>query len=209
MPSQDPEAPAAATEGVQPDEAEPDEAELLRRCGHRDQAAFELLYDRHADGVLRYCRRRLPSAEAAEEITQDAFFLLWQKAKTVTLVQGSTFPWLYTTAKFLLANHQRKKGNQPMLDIDELDVTRVLAQVTGPEDTVIDQDTVHQVLRAVAAMPLVDQQVFYSHFVGGGSYREIAGQLGLSTPAVKNRVLRMRQKLKSDFAQASLLGGGE
>ena len=185
-----------------------DERELLRRCGKRDQEAFGELYERHADGVLRYLRNRLGDVGAAEEIAQETFFLLWDKARKIRTVNGSVFPWLYTTAKYLAANHQRRKGNQPMLDIDELDVGRALADVSA-ESLVIADDTIRRVRDAVAGMGEADQQIFLIHFVGGGSHKDIADQLGLTRAAVKNRVLRLRARLKSQFAETLHSEGGD
>ena len=138
----------------------PDESVLLRRCGRRDEDAFGVLYDRHADGVLRYLGRITGDVGAAEELAQETFFLMWEKAKRIKCVNGSVFPWLYTTAKYLAANHLRKKGNQHMLDIDRMDIGRVLAEVST-EEKVIAQDTLSRVHRAVSAMPEADQRIFF------------------------------------------------
>lgn len=189
-------------------EGPPDESALLRRCGRRDEDAFGVLYDRHADGVLRYLGRITGDVGAAEELAQETFFLMWEKSKRIKCINGSVFPWLYTTAKYLAANHLRKKGNQHMLDIDQMDVGRVLAEVST-EDKVIAQDTLNRVHRAVSAMPEADQRIFLVHFVGGGSHGDIAKELGLTKAAVKNRVLRLRTRLKNQFSDVLTAEEGE
>lgn len=189
-------------------EGPPDESALLRRCGRRDEDAFGVLYDRHADGVLRYLGRITGDVGAAEELAQETFFLMWEKSKRIKCINGSVFPWLYTTAKYLAANHLRKKGNQHMLDIDQMDVGRVLAEVST-EDKVIAQDTLNRVHHAVSAMPEADQRIFLVHFVGGGSHGDIAKELGLTKAAVKNRVLRLRTRLKNQFSDVLTAEEGE
>jgi RNA polymerase sigma-70 factor, ECF subfamily len=186
----------------------PDESVLLRRCGRRDEDAFGVLYERHADGVLRYLGRITGDVGAAEELAQETFFLMWEKAKRIKCVNGSVFPWLYTTAKYLAANHLRKKGNQHMLDIDRMDIGRVLAEVST-EEKVIAQDTLNRVHRAVSAMPEADQRIFLVHFVGGRPHGDIAKELGLTKAAVKNRVLRLRNRLKNQFSDVLTAEEGE
>ncbi len=49
------------------------DAQLLRRAGDGDEAAFLLLYRCHRETVFRFAYRLLGSIEAAEDITQDCF----------------------------------------------------------------------------------------------------------------------------------------
>lgn len=172
--------------------------ELLQWCAKRDEAAFDVLYERHADGLLRVCRRMAADHFVAEDIAQEAFFTLWAKAKKVTIADGTAWPWLYTTAKFLTYNHNRKMGNQPTFDVHEHDVERYLAH-SHVEETVTSRDAVERVLETVREMPAEDHLVFVIHFVEGGSHAQIAKDLGISRSAVKSRIFRLRSKLQSTF----------
>lgn len=187
--------------------SDPDDSTLLKRCVKRDEAAFAILYERYAEQVLRYCRGHLTDMDAAEDVAQDAFFLLWSKARKVTIAGGTAWPWLFTTAKYLVRNHQRKKDNQPKDDVHELDVTRVLVEMST-EDRYAQHDDIQRVHSAVAAMSTADQQVFLGFFIGGSSHAELARTLGLSKAAVKNRILRIRTRIKAEFADTPP-GGGE
>ncbi|WP_461164795.1 RNA polymerase sigma factor [Arthrobacter sp. R4-81] len=174
------------------------EALLLKGLVKRDENAFAEVYDRYADGVLRYLVKMTGSIPAAEELAQETFFLLWEKAKTVSLVNGSLRPWIFSTAKFLSYNHNRKHGNQPTADIDELDASKALVAVSA-ESIVVTNDQISQVMAVVATMSVQDQAVFRMFFLGDVPHAQIAAATGITTAAVKNRVLRMRSKLKELF----------
>lgn len=178
-----------------------DESHLLKGLAKRDEAAFGDVYDRYADGVLKYLVKMTGSIPAAEELAQETFFLLWEKAKTVSLVNGSLHPWIYSTAKFLSYNHNRKHGNQPTSDIDELDVSRALVVVSA-ESIVITNDQISRVMAAVGTMSSQDQAVFRMFFLGNVPHAQIAEATGITTAAVKNRILRMRSKLKVLFNES-------
>jgi RNA polymerase sigma-70 factor (ECF subfamily) len=174
---------------------------LLKGLAKRDEAAFVDVYDRYADGVIKYLVKMTGSIPAAEELAQETFFLLWEKAKTVSLVNGSLHPWIYSTAKFLSYNHNRKHGNQPTADIDELDVSRALVVVSA-ESIVITNDQISRVMAAVGTMSSQDQAVFRMFFLGNVPHAQIAEATGITTAAVKNRILRMRSKLKELFNES-------
>lgn len=176
----------------------PTDGHLLGRCAKRDEDAFEVLYERHADRLLRACRNMTGDLSVAEDIAQDAFFTLWTKAKKVTLADGTVWPWLVTTAKFLTYNHHRKLGNQPTIDVDEHEVERYLAH-SPVEDTVATRDVVNRVLDTVRSMPAEDHHIFLVHFVEGGSHAQIAKELGISRSAAKSRIFRLRSKLQMAF----------
>lgn len=172
--------------------------ELLQRCAKRDEAAFDVLYERHADGLLRACRNLAGDVSVAEDVAQEAFFTLWSKARKVTVAGGTAWPWLFTTAKFLAYNHNRKMGNQPTFDIHEHDVERYLSH-SHVEEAVASRDAVERVLETVQTMPAEDHLVFVIHFVEGGSHAQIAKDLGITRSAAKSRIFRLRAKLQSTF----------
>lgn len=172
--------------------------ELLHRCAKRDDDAFDVLYDRHADNLLRVCRRMSGDMSVAEDIAQEAFFTLWSKAKKVTIADGTAWPWLFTTAKFLIYNHNRKMGNQSTLDIHEHDVERYLSH-SHVEETVASRDAVQRVLETVRTMPAEDHHIFVIHFIEGASHARIAKDLGITRSAAKSRIFRLRERLQSTF----------
>ncbi len=86
----------------------PDEV-LLHRSSSGDRAAFEQIYDRHVRAVYWQAHRVVRDAALAEEVSQDAFVTLWEKSRSVRIVDESVLPWLMVTARFIALNTHRRQ----------------------------------------------------------------------------------------------------
>ena len=67
------------------------------------QARFEALFNEHYEAVHRYALRRA-EPPLAEEVVNEAFLVAWRRLDTVP---EEPLPWLYGTAKHVLANRRR------------------------------------------------------------------------------------------------------
>src|SRR5262245_58746836 len=74
------------------------DAELWAEAVNGDQAAFGMLFDRHARAVYNHCFRICASWAAAEDATQSTFLIAWRKRDQVRLVDDSILPWLLSIA---------------------------------------------------------------------------------------------------------------
>ena len=74
----------------------PDLADLLRRSGRGDEAAFAALYDATSSRVFGLAVRVVRDPAQAEEVTQDAFLEIWRTASRFDADRGSPLSWLLT-----------------------------------------------------------------------------------------------------------------
>ncbi|MEL0291892.1 MAG: sigma-70 family RNA polymerase sigma factor, partial [Aquiluna sp.] len=75
---------------------------------------FNRVYRAHLADLTRFLARRLPS-DAVEDIAADLFEIAWNKRTSITA--GDELPWLYKTARYLIANHRRKQtGRMAILE---------------------------------------------------------------------------------------------
>ena len=74
------------------------DAELVTAVTRGDTAALSVLYDRHAAVVFRAAFRRLGDRQLAEEVVQDVWLTLWDRAGMFDAAQGSLPGWLCTIA---------------------------------------------------------------------------------------------------------------
>src|SRR5215203_5066493 len=67
---------------MQPDPTSDLEAEidLIRRIGQGDRQSFESFYDRVSGTLFSVANRVLNNREAAEDVLQDVFVQIWEKA---------------------------------------------------------------------------------------------------------------------------------
>lgn len=177
-----------------------DDRPLLRRLRDGDDTALSELHDRHVRAVYLLARSNVDSASDAEEVTQDAFLLLWRKCRRIDLAGTSCLPWLLTTANYLALNVQRASRRLTQR------VTTALSEddLTSPRE--VDAEAarnleLEQVGRIVAALPQIDQDVFRLCVVEGLSYKQAAYQLRTSHSAVRNRLSRVRGALRKQIDQ--------
>ena len=75
------------------------DAELLRRMGRSDREAFAQLYDRFSRPLYATALRILSNSAEAEDIVQDVFLALWEKAAAYEPGRGSAFAWAVTLTR--------------------------------------------------------------------------------------------------------------
>ena len=175
-----------------------DDMPLFLRLRDGDDTALSELHERHVRAVYLLTRSKLDSASDAEEVTQDAFLLLWRKCRRIDLAGTSCLPWLLTTANYLALNVQRASRRRTQR------VTTALSEDDLASPREVDAEVarnmeLEQVRRIVAALPQIDQDVFRLCMVEGLSYKQAAHHLRTSHSAVRNRLSRVRGSLRKQM----------
>ncbi|MDR7086066.1 RNA polymerase sigma-70 factor (ECF subfamily) [Aeromicrobium panaciterrae] len=171
------------------------DAELLARAADGDRAAFGQLYDRHVRPVYWQAFSVVRDADEAEDITQDVFITTWNKIRAINLVDESALPWLLVTARFTALNARRRalKARHSELDQDMVD------DGSSVEDEVEGAQIRAEIDKAVAALSPTDRQLYDLCVVGDHTYELAARELGVSHAVVRNRLSRLRSRLRADL----------
>jgi RNA polymerase sigma-70 factor (ECF subfamily) len=186
----------AAEEG---EASAPADVDLLRQLADGSKAALSTLYDRYSRVVYAYTAARLEPREDVEEISQDVFVTLWRRRATIELAGESALPWLLVTSRNLIANRRRAlEVVQKRRSDREVDGS-VPDDRPGPDEIVEREQLFSYVESVVAALPEPDRTVFELCIRGGSSYEEAAAQVGLSEGAVRNRLSRLRARLRTEL----------
>ena len=174
---------------VHPRPAEHVNDDDLRRAQRGDVDAFGAVYRAHAGRVYAICRRMCGDPARAEELTQDAFVLLWQK---LPLFRGeSAFEsWMYRLVCNCVLQSMRseRRGRAHLESIAGLPDECSLGRSAG-SDIRIDLES------AIAALPPGARTVFVLHDVLGYRHDEIARLTGRATGTLRSQLHRARQLL--------------
>lgn len=81
---------------------------LIAWVARGDQAALETLYDRHAAIVLGVCLKIISDRTTAEDVLQEIFWQVWQRAATYQTQQGYFTSWLFRIARELAREITKK-----------------------------------------------------------------------------------------------------
>jgi RNA polymerase sigma-70 factor (ECF subfamily) len=86
---------------------------LLARTAQGDMAALAMLYDRYAPTVLGITLKILQDRARAEDLLQETFWQVWQRASTYRPESGSVTGWLFQMAR-QLALESNGRGSAQM-----------------------------------------------------------------------------------------------
>jgi RNA polymerase sigma-70 factor (ECF subfamily) len=190
------------------------DAELVVAVTRGDMAALSVLYDRHASVVYRAAYRRLGDRQLAEEVVQDVWLTLWDRAGMFDPGQGSLPGWLCTIARNRATDRMRglarRPGTLPLSAVfaTDDDADRVLAAgnvlvsggTTGNPEMVLDELALRDtMLQALATLPSDERSVLELGYYGELSQSEIAVQLAIPLGTVKTRTRRALLRLRGVF----------
>jgi len=175
----------------------PTEQDLLAQyVRSRDPEAFSRLAERHQNMVFAVCLRILRNTADAEDAAQNAFLQLVQKAGEV---HGSVAGWLHRVAVGVSVNALRR--NQTRRAREARATTRRAARTEPSWEEVKDAiDLAIERLPEDLRVPLV------LHYLERRTQQDIARELGISQPAVSQRLKRGVAVLQTHLRKAGWLG---
>lgn len=165
---------------------------------NRSEWAIEQLYTRYKHYSYALAYRILGDSSLAEDVVQDAFFTLWQKACSYQEELGSVKNWLLTIVRNRALDKVRSSSYREaqftcLPATDEQDIpstgTEMWEQVWGGEQSIF-------IRRALAQLPPEQRQVIALSYFSGYTHLEIARQLQLPIGTVKGRIRLGLQKIK-------------
>lgn len=164
----------------------PVDAELLRRAGAADHAAFRELFERHRQRAWGKAMRLTASAPDAADLVQDTWVRLLQKAPDYR-EQGHFGAFLETVMTRLWLDQLKKRRPVP---VESLEAEAGEAERPGPRP---------DLWQAVCALPEAQRLAITMRVHGGASYDDIAAALGTTRKAVEMLLRRARQALAANL----------
>ena len=156
---------------------------------------FTRLYERHFGAVERYVRRRIDDA-AVRDVVAEVFLIAWRRLPELP---GDPLPWLYGTARKVLANEVRGSRRRIAL------ATRVAGQTDHAVRDHAD-DVASRVSVAAALDRLAEPDAEALRLVAWEclTLRQAAKAAGCSLPAFAMRLHRARARLRRELSPTLL-----
>ena len=175
------------------------EAEIIQRATEGDSTAFECLYRSHCKRVYAVCLRMVGDTTEAEDLTQEAFLLLFRKIHTFR-GESAFSTWLYRLVVNTVLMHLRKKS-LPVVSMElghapDGEATPSSVEIAASDlllEGLIDRINLG---RCVAQLPAGSRAIFVLHDIQGYQHREIAELLGRSEGASKSQLHKARKRLR-------------
>ena len=166
-----------------------------------DESAFRELYRSHVRPVYWIAHGLLGSPADAEDVTQETFVTAWRKMPGLELQGESLLPWLATICRFQAANRLRQRRREQANTTDAVDDT--IPSTISVEEQVITAALAARIAAEVGTMSDLDREIFRLCAAEGYAYHAAAEELGVSHAIVRNRLSRVRTRLRGAVKEAS------
>ncbi len=159
------------------------DAELFAALRSHDESAFDTLYRRHRDWVVRVALRIVGDEADALDVLQDAFLYVLRKAPHLE-ARAKFATFLYPAVRHLaLERRRRRSRSRPAVE-----------SVSDPDADGSREDLVS----ALAGLSPELRETVLLRFVDGFSIQEIAARLAVPPGTVKSRLHQAIERLRED-----------
>lgn len=186
-----------------------DDRALFARIAITDEQALSVLYDRYSRLVFSLAYQAVGDIALAEEITQDVFMRVWEKADTYNPKYGKATTWMASIARnraidIYRRQRVRPEGHRAAWDPD------TGPDLPGLQDVEAEYEQTRRgaaVRQALGTLP-EDQRLAlaYAYFLGY-TQREIAEELNEPLGTIKTRIRLAMNKLR-DLLESDLPADG-
>lgn len=172
-----------------------DDAALVVQAAGGSDSAFRALYRAYVRPVYWVAYGLVGNASDAEDVTQETFLVAWRKLRGLELAGESLLPWLVTVCRFQAANRVRAQRREREHTVGSADEN--LPSTVNVEQQVIDAAFADRILREVAGLSDIDRDIFRLCATEGYAYQAAADELGVAHGVVRNRLSRIRTRLRT------------
>ncbi|MEY2561826.1 MAG: polymerase sigma-70 factor, subfamily [Verrucomicrobiota bacterium] len=175
-----------------------EEVELLRRTGQGDHQSLQELYRRYSGPLLSTAYRVLNNAKDAEDVLQEAFIQIWEKASVYDVRRGKPFTWAMTLTRNKAIDRLRRVQRRHRLqdDIEKEATVWERTHATDSSDAASSRETEKMLRNAVIELSPDQRRAIELAYFSGLTQNEIAAQLREPLGTVKARIRRGMAKLR-------------
>ena len=167
----------------------------MRAVAAGDKGALGDIYERTCAKLFGVCLRILSSREEAEDVLQDVYLTVWNKAETFDPARASPITWLATIARNRAIDRQRaigpRRGDAP--------VEEACGIADLSDDALARLEKSDEARRLHACLGRLDgrsRRVILAAFYGGRTYEDLATEDGTPLGTMKSVVRRGLIRLK-------------
>lgn len=170
----------------------------LKRVAEGDRRALQEVYRRTSAKLYGVALRIFPEPEDAEDVLQDAFINIWQKAASFDPARASPITWLVTLTRNRAIDKLRSKGKRVTTPIEL--AAEIPDDRPDAESCLIDAQADARVLACIETLEKDDATLIRTAFFQGSTYADIAERAGAPLGTIKSRIRRALLKLRTCLA---------
>ena len=176
------------------------DGELLRRIAAQDRAAFAEFYDRHSTLMFSVAAKILRDTSEAEDVLQETFAHLWEKAGSFDPQLGKASSWVVTMARNKAIDRIRASQRRNRL-AEEAGVEFAIATEAADtaNEAVFGHDKAKLIQSAIVELPEEQRHAIELAYFSGLTQDEISQKLNTPLGTIKARIRRGLLKLRDQL----------
>ena len=177
------------------------DAELVKRLQQRDPQALAELYDRYGRLAYSLIFRMVRNGATAEDLVQETFLRVWNRAQSFDAGKGAIGPWLLAVARYRAIDYLRSASGRDRnaLELEEGDHPSLY---TDMEPDLLASDHLRAVKAALTRLSANQRQVIELAYFEGLTQTEMAERMGQPLGTVKTWVRAALKNLRDELAGA-------
>ncbi len=174
------------------------DTELFRRTALGDHSSLSELHRRYSGVLLATAFRVLNNVKDAEDVVQEAFVQIWEKASVYDVRRGKPLTWAMTLTRNKAIDRLRRVQRRRRLQDEVEEEAKIWDRIVENDSS--DEASAHETKQIVrsAVIQLSDDQrrAIELAFFSGLTQQEIAQELREPLGTVKARIRRGMMKLR-------------
>ncbi|HEV3378385.1 MAG TPA: sigma-70 family RNA polymerase sigma factor [Thermoleophilaceae bacterium] len=168
------------------------DARLVEQVRRGNDAAFEVVFERHGPAILGFCRHMLGSREEAEDVVQHTFAAAYRVLQGDGEREIALKPWLFAIARNRCVSVLRARREVPS-GTETLEAR--LPSGSGLTEQVEERADLQRLLADLRELPDQQRAALLLSELGELSHAEVASVLDCEVSRVKGLVFRARSAL--------------
>lgn len=173
--------------------------QLLKGVADGDEAAFAELYQATSAKLYAVAVRILRNRELAEEVLQEAYFKVWERARDYNASIASPLTWLGTIVRNRSLDEVRRRVARPFADAAEIE--DIESDDEHPLETIGRREDVARLLQCLEGLEPERRQIVRLAYLDGMSRDALAKRFDRPEGTIKTWLHRSLAQLKGCLEQ--------
>ena len=189
-----------STKPVNEQEAQDRDVELLRQIAAGDRTAFAEFYDRHSTLMFSVASKILRDAGEAEDVLQEVFVQIWEKAGRFDSKLGKASSWAAILVRNRAIDRIRASQRRTRL-AEEAGVEQTIATEVADtaNETIHGHEKAQLIQTAIVELPAEQRRAIELAYFSGLTQDEISKKLKAPLGTIKARIRRGLLKLRDQL----------
>jgi RNA polymerase sigma-70 factor (ECF subfamily) len=172
---------------------------LLEGVAAGDEASFAELYQATSAKLFAVALRILRSREAAEEVLQESYFRVWERAKDFKPEIASPITWMAAIVRNRSLDEVRRRVARPFAD--DAEIEDIESEDEHPLEALGRKEDVERLLRCLERLEPEKKQIVRLAYLDGISREALAKRFNRPEGTIKTWLHRSLAQLRDCLGQ--------